>query len=393
MTRWKPCAAAALAALLAPAVALAVPGGTDTPITTAPYTAWLGGRCTGTLITPTRILTAGHCLDGASASEVRVLVGVDGNLLTPRRQAAAAVPVRGYSVHPRFGEAFPFRHDSPENAIAVNDVGLILLKRPVTAVQPIRIAGPADGASEAPGAAVTMLGYGATRQAVPLTWPNPTTPPQATRPTPLQRGALTVIGPGECAQAYPRVITTHVLCTRDLVDHRPLVMACPGDSGGPVVASTTSGPVQVGVTSWGAEVKNGPCGDTLLPNVPMRVSAFRGFITQARPPIEPYTADGSPDAAGGATAPTIAGVARVGRTVSCRAPKLAGDRFTVRYGWTTVQRSGSVDIKGAHARRLKITPAIYRQTFHLARRITCKVSAANAGGTLRLESGSKAVHR
>jgi len=54
-------AALALAAAAAPAGA--VSGGKKTAIAKAPYLAWLPSGCTGTLIAPDRVLTAGHCLE------------------------------------------------------------------------------------------------------------------------------------------------------------------------------------------------------------------------------------------------------------------------------------------------------------------------------------------
>src|SRR3954447_12339670 len=173
---------AALVAALAAAPAQAVSGGQTLPIAQAPYVAWLGGRCTGTLISPTRILTAAHCLDGSDVADAQVLVGVDGNTLSGGARKLA-VPVRGYAVHPKFRESFPFAHNSPQDAIAVNDVGLILLKKPIRTIAPVRLAGAGDGALEAAGTAAAILGFGITGAVTP-TGP----PPQA----PLQQAALNV---------------------------------------------------------------------------------------------------------------------------------------------------------------------------------------------------------
>ncbi len=63
---------------------------------------------------------------------------------------------------PEFGEAFPFAHDTPQAAIAFGDVGIVLLKRPVTGVAPVRLAGAGDAALEAAGTAATVVGYGQT---------------------------------------------------------------------------------------------------------------------------------------------------------------------------------------------------------------------------------------
>jgi secreted trypsin-like serine protease len=374
---------ALLVLLAVPASAGAVSGGTVLPIEQAPYVAWLGGHCTGTLISPTRILTAGHCLDNHSASEQLLLVGVDGNALSEKQRNAMAIPIAGYSVHPKFKESFPFAHDDPFDAIAVNDVGLILLKKPITTIKPVRVAGAGDAALEAPGVQANLIGYGKTA---------PDTSTTIAPTLPLQQGTMPLISAGDCAQAYPRAIQPSMGCQEDLAHHTPLIQACPGDSGGPIVVPTAAGPVQIGVTSWGPETMNGACGEKFLPDVYMRTAAFTSFINQKKPVIEPFTKTHRSATGLGSRSSKVVGVARIGSTVKCVAPKLGGDPYKLSYSW---QYAGAVfvDIPGKTKQTLKITRSLYRRLPKEIKRVGCTATARNAGGSLSLFSGSVPVHK
>ena len=127
-------------------------------------------------------------------------------------------------------------------------------------------------------------------------------------------------------------------------------MACPGDSGGPVIAQTPTGPVQLGVTSWGAEVMEVGCGQRSLPNVAMRVSSYASFINQAKPVIQPYTTGP------GIRHTRIVGEARVGNTVTCKPPKLGGAPLKLSYEWSVGTKTGGFrPLRHAHGPTLKIT--------------------------------------
>jgi hypothetical protein len=359
-----------LAGVLALAIAVpagAMSGGRAEPIADAPYVAWLPSGCTGTLIAPDRVLTAGHCLEGFSPVGYSVLVGKDGNALIPplgdRFAGAIAnggIPARGFAIDPRFHESFPFAHRSPQNAIAQQDVGVILLSAPVTDIAPVAL--PASHAVEQVGKPATILGYGVTN-------PHPTSSPRS-----LKAGAMTIISAARCRHAYPGAIIRSEICGQDLATkHPPLTQACPGDSGGPFVRETPQGPVQIGVTSWGPEVKDAPCGRRHLPGVYMRTSSFLPFIHEASPVIQPFPAAGALDPA---SDPKTTGTGRVGQTLTCHPPVFGGSPAKLSFQWVlnfkTVSRKPT----------LKVTKAM------IGHRMGCNVTARNAGGHFQAFPGT-----
>jgi Trypsin len=353
--------AAALALVVAAAPAGAVSHGKKEAIANAPYVAWLPSGCTGTLIAPDRVLTAGHCLEGFSPLGFAVIVGKDGNSLfrpgTDRFAAAIAnggIPARAFAINPKFKESFPFAHRSPQNAIAQRDVGLILLDHPVTGVTPVKVAGAGDRAAEKPGETASILGYGLTRPSV-LSIPNS-----------LRTGHMTVLTSAACKQAYPRAIIRSEICGQDLkTKHAPLTQACAGDSGGPFIRQTSQGPVQIGITSWGPEVKDAKCGHRHLPGVFMRTSSFSSFINAVNPVIQPFPAAPLTDLA---STPTVAGIGKVGQTLTCNPPAFAGSPSTLSYQWIFNRKTVS------RTPTLKVTKPM------IGHFMGCNVTARNASG-------------
>ena len=374
-----------LVAAIAAAPAGAVSSGTTLPIAQAPYVVSINDNCTGTLISPTRVLTAGHCLDGSSASDARVVIGADNHLLAEEQRAAFSVPIAGFSVHPGFRELFPFAHKSPVNAIAINDVGIVLLRKPVTTVAPVRLAGGADGALQAPGTSASIIGYGDVVPPAPL----------STTPSPSNAAAAASAGSADRSRRrYLRAGLSKGDPGLDAVHDQP---GTAGSRRSPRPARATAAarssrrrqaaPSRSASRSSGPEVMNGACGQLHLPNVSMRVSSFMSFINSHYPVIEPYTVhSGAP---GGlrrfAAGASVAGTVQVAHTVICKVAKLGGARATLSYTWALVQNTDRVVARG---QKLKITSALYNSA-KSPRRLMCTATARNAGGSLKLSSGSR----
>jgi secreted trypsin-like serine protease len=337
--------------LVAAVPAGAVSGGETAAIQTVPFVAGTGS-CTGTLIAPDRVLTAGHCVDGVDPERFGVVVGADAH--NPAHVPRTAVHrAREFAIHPGYTLAFPFARDSPQNATAVDDVAIIVLTKPVEGIAPITIAGPADAALEAPGTSVRVLGYGEIGNLV--------------RPPALQSGTLAVLSATRCREAYPGAIHATDLCALDVADDDKITQPCPGDSGGPLIAQGPAGPVQVGVTSWASEVKNKTCGDARLPGVWMRVSSYHAFLTDPEPVFVPHTR---------------AKVKLRGRhRLTCVAPAFKGSPARLSYAWGVPRMRGQ--LTQAMPRPLKRIKGATTRHFTRGRggRLACAVTARNASGS------------
>ncbi|MFI4993109.1 MAG: S1 family peptidase [Solirubrobacterales bacterium] len=238
------------------------------------------GQCSGTVVAPNLVMTAGHCAEDMQtgvvneASGYRVVTGnVDWAAPATERQVSGVTRVIAC---PCFD-----RHTT------VGDVALLQLSTPTTAPAVTLAAGPHGGTS------ALLAGWGKT---------------YASQDSPVERlqWAPTVVqGPEWCEREGSQFSPAGEICTIEEPARQTGV--CNGDSGGPLLVPEPSAPggmVQIGVAS---HVYN-ECA-TISPSVFTRAGAVSAWVTgwaqvlASAPPVS------APLPANTVAAPTLAGVA------------------------------------------------------------------------------------
>ena len=255
-------AATATASARPPIAHPSVIGGSPATIAAFPWLADIQGEespgsffgCTGTVVAPRVILTAGHCVEDLESSTVYpasgygVATGIaDVSQLQPQNVSLVSKVL----VYPGFS-----------TATLRGDAGLLILSAPVSAPA-LPLATGSDSSLLQPQTSLTIAGWGLTEGGA------------KEPPTGLQSASTVVQSTAYCkqhsAKYYPFYSAATQLCT---VDPGHVISTCHGDSGGPAIALRGDGsPVEVGITSLG-----GPNCKASLPDVFTRVDQVSSWV-------------------------------------------------------------------------------------------------------------------
>jgi secreted trypsin-like serine protease len=179
---------------------------------------WDGEQgCTGTLVAPNVVVTAGHCVIGGAPNGV--LIGA----------SKLSAPQEGETIQVMRAIEYP-------NSQGTIDAGILILAKPATKATPRTIASGWLKLDVKNGAQVQLVGFGATDR-------------DGNVPTDALMEATTTITDFDCSKSAG--CNTAAKPEGELGAGGMGIDTCPGDSGGPVYLMTEYGTFLAGITSRG----------------------------------------------------------------------------------------------------------------------------------------------
>ncbi|WP_428264818.1 trypsin-like serine protease [Haliangium sp.] len=207
--------------------------------------------CGGSILDEEWILTASHCVDGSSPSDIRIAAGIT-RVSTSGNQGQLR----------NVAEIFMFPgYTDPTRG---KDVALLRLATPLnlsSTASPIEVVTSADQAAglTTPGTDATVSGWG-------------TLSSGGNSPDVLQAVTVPIVSNAQADAAYNTVNITDDQIGAGLLGVGGKD-SCQGDSGGPLVVFDGATPKLAGVVSWGFG-----CADADFPGMYARVASFEQFI-------------------------------------------------------------------------------------------------------------------
>ena len=225
--------AACMSAVLAPS-AHAVVGGTSVPAGERGYVAYITidavFACTGTLVTPTVVVTAGHC-SSITGAAIATPIGQPGQLVTV--SLGSNKPDEGE--HPAVKQVI-VHDDYMFTGGGTNDVALIELATPSTQT-PVKVAGRGEESLWAPGTMADIAGFGLTKE-------------DGEAPDTMQQAKVPITTDAYAQAAYPDDWDGATMIGAGFPQGG--VDTCQGDSGGPLLVPAPSASLRlVGSASFG----------------------------------------------------------------------------------------------------------------------------------------------